>query len=112
MLNIFCSAVIFFISGFPGRDAMKSTTAPDFSVDCPEILVNYVIKENDSALYTIDFELSGGSAPYKLIFYKASGKLISSDFTKKRFTGLGPGEYQLTAIDKNNCRITQKVQLP
>jgi hypothetical protein len=47
-----------------------------------------------------------------LIFYKASGKLISSDFTKKRFSGLGPGEYQLTAIDKNNCRITQKVQLP
>jgi hypothetical protein len=112
MLNIFCSVVIFFISTSPGWEVLKSKTAPELNTGCPEILVNYAIKKNDSALYSIDFELSGGIAPYKLIFYKASGKLISSDFTKKRFSGLGPGEYQLTAIDKNNCRITQKVQLP
>jgi len=112
MLNIFFSAVIFFLSGVPGWDVLKTTTAPDSSVECPEIKVTYSIKKNESALYSIDFQLTGGSAPYKLVFYRASGKLISSDFSKTGFSGLGSGEYQLTAFDKNNCRITQKVQLP
>jgi hypothetical protein len=112
MPNIFCSAVIFFLSGIPGWDVLKSTTAPDVIAECPEIKVTYSIKKNESALYSIDFELTGGRAPYKLVFYMASGRLISSDFSKTGFSGLDSGEYQLTAFDKNNCRITQKVQLP
>jgi hypothetical protein len=112
MFNLFSSAVLFLIAGLFSRPAPETSPYPSTVRDCPEISIKYSIKKNESALYSIDFELMGGSSPYKLVFYKASGKLVSYDFTKTGFSGLSSGDYQLTAIDKNNCRVTQKVQLP
>lgn len=80
-------------------------------MECPDIRVSYSVKKNESTLYTVDFELTGGTSPYKVIFYQESGKLVSADFSKKDFSGLNAGNYHVTVIDKNNCKITEKVKL-
>lgn len=72
---------------------------------CDDIQVTARITEDPNGS-KITMNVDGGEAPYKYIFYKQSGGLLSEDFDSNAVTGLQKGKYFCTVIDKKNCKKT------
>lgn len=56
-------------------------------------------------------DANGGDAPYKYIFYKESGHLVSTKFDNNWVEGLPKGKYSCTVADKNNCKKTIDIEI-
>jgi hypothetical protein len=63
-----------------------------------------VSQESNGAKITISIE--GGYAPFKYLFYKKSGHLLSENFDQSTATIMDKGKYFCTVIDKRNCKKT------
>lgn len=65
-----------------------------------------------AATSSVQIEPSGGQKPYRIIFFKASGALLSEDFSKQEHRGLSSGKYQCVIVDGKNCRKSFDVNIP
>jgi hypothetical protein len=54
----------------------------------------------------IMISIEGGYAPFKYLFYKKSGHLLSENFDSSTTTVIDKGKYFCTVIDKRNCKKT------
>jgi hypothetical protein len=79
-------------------------------VACDLQISSTVTVEQDQTA-KIEVTVKGGSAPYTYIFYKESGHLVSTEFTRNWVSGLAKGKYSCTVADKNNCKGTIEIEI-
>jgi hypothetical protein len=75
---------------------------------------NFILSTNTSLNVkgtTIKVTAEGGITPYKYIFYKESGHLVSENFDNNSVQGLEKGKYFCTVIDKKNCKKTIELEI-
>lgn len=65
----------------------------------------------DSKGAKIEIKTEDGSSPYKYIFYRETGHLISSDYDNNTVEGLKKGKYFCTVVDKKNCKKTIEIEI-
>jgi hypothetical protein len=74
-------------------------------VGCDDIQASAkVSQETNGSKITISIE--GGYAPFKYLFYKKSGHLLSENFDSSTAIAMDKGKYFCTVIDKRNCKKT------
>ncbi len=71
----------------------------------------YEITVQQDGLSSVSIATKKGKAPYKYIFCKASGHLVSNDFDSNEFQGLKAGKYFAVIIDANNCRKDLQIEI-
>ena len=84
------------------------------SFSCETLNVKAEIVQDSTSVpgaYRVTLKGEGGQAPYKYIFYKESGQLVSEDFDRTEYTGLTKGAYGCTIIDKKNCKKTIEIDI-
>ena len=79
---------------------------------CPEIKTQYNVRPVSTNTNTIQFEITGGSAPYSIIFFDSKGKLMSQDFSGSTFEQIAGGTYQCLVVDQNKCSSIINVIIP
>lgn len=73
--------------------------------NCDDITASVKISEEPSgSKVTLTIEI--GTAPFKYIFYKQSGELLSEKFDSNMISVHGKGKYFCTVIDKRYCKKT------
>ncbi len=77
---------------------------------CDQITLKEIVS-NDAAGAKIEITATGGQSPYKYVFYKQSGELISEDFTSNTVKGLEKGQYFCTVVDKKYCKRTLEIEI-
>lgn len=108
LLSSFSAAVLLFLSSL-GSVASPPPNNP--AKDCPVITISFTAIAKQPGLFSLEFIVSGGKEPYKYVFYEESGKLVSEDFNQSSFGSVKAGNYQVTVIDRENCRETKSIQL-
>src|SRR5258706_11919477 len=79
--------------------------SPDSPKDCGNLKATFsTTKEGNRA--KVDVDITGGTAPFRYIFYKESGDLLSNEFDARSVSGLSKGKFFCTVVDKNNCKRT------
>ena len=79
---------------------------------CPEIKIQYNVRLSEPKTNIIQFDITGGSAPYSIIFFDSKGRLISQDFSRNTFGQLSAGTYQCLVVDQNKCSNILNVIIP
>lgn len=82
--------------------SLFSFSNSNFSRNCDIQVTQKVVYEAGGAKVTVN--ASGGTAPYKYIFYRKSGELLSENFTNNSINGMSKGTYACTVVDDKNCR--------
>ena len=78
--------------------------------DCNKIKASYeVVEESGGSKVTVKAE--GGAAPYKYIFYRESGNLLSEAFDSNSVENLQKGRYFCTIADNRSCRKTIEIEI-
>ena len=78
---------------------------------CDKFTLKSKITFTDGKGASVEIEASGGETPYKYIFYKESGHLVSTKFDNNWVEGLPKGKYACTVADKNNCKKTIDIEI-
>ncbi len=78
--------------------------------DCDKMIVKGITSPGDEGA-RIEITVVGGHSPYKYIFYKESGHLISEAFDSNSVNGLQIGKYFCTVADKKSCRKTIEIEI-
>lgn len=74
-------------------------------------MASFKISDESGGLKEITLTPKGGQAPYKYVFYKESGELISEDFNSNKIKGLEQGKYFCTVVDKGYCKKTIEIEI-
>jgi hypothetical protein len=81
----------------------------DYYQECDLTASFSITKEPTRSRITL--HVGGGSAPYKYLFYKKSGNLLSEDFDSNTVSVHENGKYFCTVIDKTNCKKTIEIEV-
>ena len=79
-------------------------------VECDKITLKEIVS-SDAAGARIEIIATGGQSPYKYVFYKQSGELVSEDFTSNTVKGLEKGQYFCTVVDKKYCKGMLEIEI-
>jgi hypothetical protein len=60
---------------------------------------------------TIEIEAKDGRAPYKYVFYKPSGHLLTEEFDTNTVRKLPKGKYFCTVLDHIGCYKTIEIEI-
>jgi len=101
-------ALFFSLFVFTGHFALDFRA--DESSDCGNFTVSFTTMKEANGT-KLEVEASGGSAPYKYIFYKESGDLLSDDLDSKSVSGLQQGKHFCIIVDKKNCKKTIEIEI-
>lgn len=71
----------------------------------------FEVKPSRNGLSDVLITVNKGKAPYKYIFYKESGHLVSQNFDSNEFAGLKTGKYFVVVADANNCRKDLQIEI-
>jgi hypothetical protein len=85
---------------------------PILPQDCTTFDVEVRITPAAGSGQKVNIHPSGGKRPYKIIFYKESGQLVSDDFTRQEHMNVPAGKYGCVVVDKNNCRKIIDIEVP
>ncbi|MDH4057989.1 MAG: hypothetical protein OEU76_04460 [Cyclobacteriaceae bacterium] len=87
---------------------LKPDSPPDFSnsQNCDNLVVTSTVTIDSEKGGKVQIEVKGGKAPYKYVFYKESGHLVSTKYDNNWVEGLKNGKYSCTVADKDNCKKT------
>lgn len=80
------------------------------ATDCGEITAVIKISQEADGNKII-VTPKGGQSPYKYIFSKTSGELISEDFDNNTAKGLEKGKYFCTVVDKKYCKKNFEIEI-
>ena len=84
---------------------------PKQIIDCEGIKAEIkILSESDGN--RVKIIPSGGSKPYRIIFFEPGGRLISEDFKRQSFSGVPAGDYTVVIIDGHNCRKSIDFKVP
>jgi hypothetical protein len=101
ILKILCLGLL---AAFPLTDPIHPVP------DCGEITIaTKISQEVDGSKVAVTPK--GGQAPYKYIFSKKSGELISEDFDNNTVKGLEKGKYFCTVVDKKYCKKNFEIEI-
>ena len=78
---------------------------------CDGLNAKAIVTQDAEKGIKVEIEANGGSAPYKYIFYKKSGHLLTEDFDKKELHKLEKGTYYCTVIEKKGCYKTIEFEI-
>jgi hypothetical protein len=74
--------------------------------DCNDITASVKISEEEPSGSKVTLTIERGTAPFKYIFYKESGELLSEKFDSNMISVPVKGKYFCTVIDKRYCKKT------
>jgi hypothetical protein len=78
--------------------------------ECGEITADIKISEETDGNKIVLIP-KGGQAPYKYIFSRKSGELVSEDFNNNTAKGLEKGKYFCTVVDKKYCKKNFEIEI-
>ncbi len=85
---------------------------PDDSlVNCDLMTAKATVTNEDGKGFKVEIEVKEGTAPFKYLFYKEAGNLISEDFDSSSVGSLAIGKYYCTVADKKGCRKTVEFEI-
>jgi len=99
-----------FFSLFLFTEAVTPYFRTGVTNDCGNFKATFTTSKEESGTKLV-IEVSGGSAPYKYIFYKQSGDLVSFNLDSNFVTGLPSGKYICLVVDKKNCNKTLEIEI-
>lgn len=89
---------------------LGSSSGTAFQKEC-SFEATYEVTPSGGGLSDVLITTNKGRAPYKYIFYKESGHLVSPNFDSNEFAGLKAGKYFAVIIDANNCRKDLQIEI-
>lgn len=97
--------IIALLSGFLFQNPISDNP------ECGSFSVAVSIRAEQSGAQ-VRFSPSGGLPPYRVVFFRQSGELISDDFDRQVHERIPAGQYQCVVIDGRNCRKNLIVNVP
>lgn len=101
---------VLYISFFIFSQGLGFSFLNSSAVECDKIVLKEVIS-TEAARAKIEIMVTGGQSPYKYVFSRQSGELISEDFTSNTVKGLEKGQYFCTVVDKKYCKGTLEIEI-
>lgn len=78
---------------------------------CEKLTLASNVTKSEATGSKVEVIVKGGAEPYRYIFYKESGQLVSTEFSKNTVDGLQTGKYACTVSDKNNCKKSIEIEI-
>jgi len=78
--------------------------------DCDGMKASYEVIA-DGGRSTVTVKAEGGTVPYKYIFYRESGNLLTEAFDSNSVGDLQKGKYYCTISDSKSCRKTIEIEI-
>jgi hypothetical protein len=102
---------VLFISAFALLELPQERSVFAPQDPCEKLTLATNVTKSETTGSKVEIVVKGGTEPYKYIFYKESGQLVSSEFDKNTVDGLQTGKYACTVSDKNNCKKSIEIEI-
>lgn len=79
--------------------------------ECDNVNASVVVSFEEGKGGKAEVTAKGGVVPYKYVFYKPSGHLLSEEFDKNVVSKLEKGKYFCTVLDKKGCYTTIEIEI-
>jgi len=103
--------VLLKIAVFSFLASVMVTDPSELVKECGDIVVSADVVAVEEGLSKVILTAKGGQSPYKYIFYKQSGELISENFDTNTVNGLEKGKYFCTIVDRKYCKKTIEIEI-
>lgn len=104
LIKVLYISAFIFLKPLPSVDLSQSE-------ECDELTVKASITYAVESGAKVEIEAKGGITPYKYVFYKPSGHLLTEDFDSNTISKLPKGKYHCTVIAQKGCYKSIEIEI-